>query len=254
MMEQEELPYRCEDCNSPVKEYHRFCYQCGAYLGQDAAQVNIFNNRYLRSATLFYLLYLVICLLVTYTPWFAGYDRLFWVEIGLAAITIGFTAASWKQLKTVFRFNGFSLRVLLGVVVLAVVFSAIVNIGVYEINISLFRKERSLYDPYRDFAYPVPLMLYSIAVIPALFEEMAFRGVLYGYFSRLLDEKLVVLVTACTFAAIHLNFFGLLWLVPFGLLIGNLRRRYQTIWYGVIFHFCFNATACWLDLHRMGIW
>lgn len=253
-MDIEEAPYRCEACKSPVQDYHRFCYKCGAYLGQDAGQIDIFNNRHLRAAILFYVVYLVICLFVSYTDWFAGYDRLFWVELVLAAITITCAAVNWQELKPVFRFNRCSVPVLLGVVVMAVVFSAIVNISVNEINISLFRKDSSLYEPYRAYAFPVPLMFYSIAFIPAVFEEFAFRGVLYNYFSRLLDERLVVIVTACIFAAIHLNFFGLLWLIPFGLLIGNLRRKYQTIWYGVIFHFVFNATACLFDLYRLDVW
>jgi membrane protease YdiL (CAAX protease family) len=95
-------------------------------------------------------------------------------------------------------------------------------------------------------------MFYSIAFIPAIFEELAFRGVLYNYLNTFLDERLVVMVTGFAFAAIHLNFFALLWLVPFGIFIGSLRRKYNTLWYGVIFHFVFNITACVFDLYRDG--
>ena len=95
-------------------------------------------------------------------------------------------------------------------------------------------------------------MVYSIALVPALFEELAFRGILYNYLGSFLDGHLTVMVTAFVFAAIHLNFFSLIWLVPFGVLIATLRRKYNTLWYGIIFHFVFNITACLFDLYRQG--
>ena len=60
------------------------------------------------------------------------------------------------------------------------------------------------------------------------------------------------MVTGFVFAAIHLNFFSLVWLIPFGIFIGSLRRKYETLWYSVIFHFVFNTTSCLYDLYQMG--
>jgi membrane protease YdiL (CAAX protease family) len=141
---------------------------------------------------------------------------------------------------------------LLGVIVAAVVFSSVVNIFITEINISFFGTNINLYEGYKIYNFPVLIMFYSIAFVPAIFEELAFRGVLYNYLDTFLDERLVVMVTGFAFAAIHLNFFSLIWLVPFGIFIGSLRRKYNTLWYGVIFHFVFNITACVFDLYREG--
>lgn len=248
---QEEI-YTCEDCDTRVKGYQRFCHNCGAYLGSDAEEISIFNNSSLQTAFFFYVIYLFICLTVKYTNWFNSYDRLFWIEISLAVITILFARINRNSLKPVLRFNNFSWYTLFSVIAVAAVFSSVVNIFIIKINISIFGTNISLYEGYRVYEYPVLIMFYSIALMPALFEELAFRGVLYNYLSGFLDERLVVMVTGFVFAAIHLNFFSLIWLIPFGILIGTLRRKYNTLWYGIIFHFVFNITACLFDLYRQG--
>jgi membrane protease YdiL (CAAX protease family) len=95
-------------------------------------------------------------------------------------------------------------------------------------------------------------MIYSIALLPAVFEEIAFRGVMYNYCNNFLDEQLAVVITAFLFAIMHLSLISLIWLIPFGIFIGMLRHKYNTIWYGIIFHFTFNLTACIIDLYRQG--
>ena len=99
---------------------------------------------------------------------------------------------------------------------------------------------------------PAVVMVYSIAANPALFEELAFRGVMYNLLSDFLKERLVIIVTAFMFAVIHLNLLSLLWLIPFGIFVGVLRKLYNTIWYGVIFHFVFNLITVLFDLYRNG--
>jgi len=244
--------YFCDECETPVKGYHRFCHNCGAYLGSDAEQISIFNHSQLQSAFFFYAIYIFICLAVKYTAWFTSYDYLFWVEILLAAITVFFVRKNWDAIKPVLRFNNFNWLVLMAVIILAFVFSALVNISINQINVSIFRVNISLYDGYKIYQAPVLIMIYSIAFIPAIFEELAFRGVLYNYLNTFLDERMVVMVTGFVFAAIHLNSFSLVWLIPFGILIGSLRKKYNTLWYGIIFHFVFNLTACFFDLYRQG--
>ena len=73
-MDNHEEQYNCDECNNTVKGYHRFCHHCGAYLGVDAEQISIFNNQNLRAAFFFYVIYLFICLMVSYTDWFHTYD------------------------------------------------------------------------------------------------------------------------------------------------------------------------------------
>src|SRR5215831_131354 len=244
--------FSCNECDSRVKGYQRFCHNCGAYLGSSADEISIFNNSKLQAAFFFFVIYLFICLTVKYTNWFDSYDRLFWIEILLAVITLVYARKNFSSLKSVLRFNNFNFFRLFGVMVIAVIFSLVINIFVTEINITIFNTNINLFEPYKIYQFPVLVMLYSVALMPAIFEELAFRGVLYNYLNTILDERLVVMVTAFAFAAIHLNFLSLVWLIPFAIFIGTLRRKYHTIWYGVLFHFMFNLTACLFDLYRQG--
>jgi membrane protease YdiL (CAAX protease family) len=242
----------CDECNEPVHEEHRFCHNCGNYLGGEAVSISIFNNSDLRGVFIFYFIYLFICLLIKHSSWFDSYDELFWVEIILAAITLRFVWLNWAQIKPVLRFNNFKWYVLSGVVLIAIAGSLLVTISVRELNVTFFHNDFSYYEAYRLYHYPVLVMIYSIALMPAIFEELAFRGVMYNYCENFLDERLVVALTAFLFAIMHLNLMSLVWLIPFAFFIGSLRRKYNTIWYSIIFHFTFNLTACLFDLYRQG--
>lgn len=245
-------PLTCEECDATVHEDQRYCHNCGTYLGVEAVTINIFNNADLRNIFIFYFLYLFICLLIKHSDWFDSYDELFWVELILAAITLKFVRQNWKDIKPVVRFNNFKLPVLVGVVGIAVAASFIVNITVREFNVTFFETDISYFKAYRLYNFPVLVMIYSIALMPAIFEELAFRGVMYNYCSNFLDDRLVVAVTAFLFAIMHLSLISLIWLIPFGLFIGHLRHKYNTLWYGIIFHFMFNLTACLYDLYKQG--
>jgi membrane protease YdiL (CAAX protease family) len=247
-----EYRYSCNECNSTVKGHQRFCHHCGAYLGAEAYQEDIFNNDQLRSAFIFYGINLLICLMVKYTGWFESYDEMFWMELAIAGITLLFVYYRRASILPALSVKSIRLPLVGGIIVLAAAFSWLISTSVRELNVSLFNADTSYYNGYKIYIAPQLVMIYSIALLPAIFEELAFRGVLYNYLSTILNDRLVVLVTAFMFAAIHLNFISLVWLIPFGIFLGFLRRKYNTIWYGVLFHFIFNLTACLMDLYRQG--
>lgn len=197
-------------------------------------------------------MYLFVCLVVHYTDWFVSYDRLFWIEITLAFITIYYAYKNKETIGPLLRFNNFKWSIIALVVTGALTFSIIVNFAVREINVSLFKTDTNYFDFYKIYVAPIPIMIYSIALMPAIFEEIAFRGVLFNYLSAFLDDKLVVMVTGFVFAAMHLSTLSLVWLIPFGILLGFMRNKYNTIWYGVLFHFIFNCTSCIIDLYQQG--
>lgn len=244
--------YYCDACNSKVKGYHRFCYHCGQYLGSDTTRITVFNNNSLQSAFIFFIVYLFVCLAVQFTTWFDSYQRMFWVEIFLAAFTLFHVSKNYEALKPVLKFHNFSVIRLTGCISLAVIASVIVNLIVIKLNYSFFRTDTSYYARYSIYTMPAIVMTYSIALNPAIFEELAFRGVLYNYLNTFLNERLVIIVTGFAFGMMHLSFISLFWLVPFGILVGAMRKRFGTIWYGVVFHFIFNLVAVLFDLYRHG--
>lgn len=244
--------YYCKVCSKQAKGFRRFCYNCGNYLGSDSMNISLYKNGSLQAAFLFFCIYLSACLIVRFTSLFDDYSRLFWVEIFLAVNTLIFAAVTFRSIKPLLKFRNFTVMRLIGCISLAAIISVIINIAVSKLNISFFGTDESFYSRYSIYSAPALVMIYSIAIYPAIFEELAFRGVVYNYLNNFLDERLVVIVTAFMFAIVHLNFISLFWLVPFGILAGAMRKRFGTIWYGVAFHFTFNFVAVIFDLYKNG--
>ncbi len=242
----------CGVCTKPVKTYNRFCYNCGNNLMFDDAQTNVYNNSGFRAALIFFFTYLLICLAVHSTAAFNNYSREFWIEILIASLTLIYVRKDVDEIKPLLQFTNFSWVRLISYIMAAAILSFIINVIVSKLNISFFEHNTGYYNRYRDYSMPALLMIYSIALHPALFEELAFRGVLYNYLDKFLNGRFAVIISAFMFAVAHLNLISIIWLLPFGIIVGNMRKRFGTIWYGVIFHFTFNAITVFFDLYKNG--
>ena len=83
--------------------------------------------------------------------------------------------------------------------------------------------------------------LIMIAILPAVGEEMLFRGVLQPVFGELVKNKhLAVFITAFLFSAIHFQFFTFLPRFILGLALGYLMLWGKNLWYPVAGHFANN--------------
>jgi uncharacterized protein len=86
--------------------------------------------------------------------------------------------------------------------------------------------------------------LFLIAVIPALGEELFFRGVLQKLFIKWTSKPhLSILITAFLFSAIHMQFFGFLPRFVLGILLGYFYYFSKSIWMPILAHFFNNAMA-----------
>ncbi|MFO8053840.1 MAG: CPBP family intramembrane glutamic endopeptidase, partial [Bacteroidales bacterium] len=81
-------------------------------------------------------------------------------------------------------------------------------------------------------------------LLPAIGEELLFRGVLQQLLSKLFaNVHLGILVTAILFSAIHMQFFGFLPRIVLGLVLGYAFYLSGNIWMPVVIHFVNNAFA-----------
>jgi uncharacterized protein len=86
------------------------------------------------------------------------------------------------------------------------------------------------------------LNLVTIALMPAIAEEMIFRGVFQKIFGRLFrSDHIAVWVTAIIFSAVHFQFYGFIPRLILGLVFGYLFLWSGTLWLPVIAHFVNNA-------------
>ena len=87
------------------------------------------------------------------------------------------------------------------------------------------------------------LNLLVIALIPAIGEELTFRGVLQQVLTKRFNVHVAVFLSAFIFSFIHFQFFGLLPRMFLGLLLGYLFYYSGSIWTNILMHFVNNGAA-----------
>lgn len=85
------------------------------------------------------------------------------------------------------------------------------------------------------------IALFSAAVVPAISEELMFRGVLLRFLLKKFSEKWAVLICGISFSLLHFSFQGIASLAVFGIFLSVLTIRYHNLWLAIIFHFLYNS-------------
>ena len=239
----------CIHCNSSLQPADKFCANCGKLTAEirEPLPSHVFDSR-AKILSLFYLVDLGACLLASNLDYFNEYSHLVWVEVFMAVWTIGFAAMNWKELSPLYSLRNINPGIVLAVTAGAIVFSLFVSFTVNWLNTSIYDATYSFYTPFIDYPFPKLIMYLSIAVYPAIFEELGYRGVVFHYIKSTTGRRNAIIISSMAFAIIHISVLSFYWLIPFALALGYLRNKYNTLWYGMILHFVFNATACTLDI------
>lgn len=86
------------------------------------------------------------------------------------------------------------------------------------------------------------LVFVVVAIIPAIGEELVFRGILQNELMRIWDKKhFAVWVTGFIFSFIHFQFFGFLPRMLLGVLFGYCYLWTNSLWVPIAMHFMNNA-------------
>lgn len=153
----------------------------------------------------------------------------YWIARGLSRGTLGLTAPpSWAR--------AIGLMVLLLVLIL---------IAEQALEYLLHAAREQGLEPTRwepDRALPFALNAFVVVVIAPIVEELTFRGLGFAVL-RPFGAAVAVVGTATAFAAVHGLVDGFVPLLVFGLAIGFLRLKTESVYPGMIFHSFFNATA-----------
>jgi len=96
--------------------------------------------------------------------------------------------------------------------------------------------------------------VFVVALIPAIGEELLFRGVLLKLFNNIFKNiHVAVILSAVVFSAIHLQFYGFLPRALLGILLGYLFVFTGSIWVPIFAHFLNNASSVLIYyLHQNG--
>lgn len=86
------------------------------------------------------------------------------------------------------------------------------------------------------------LSLLIIALMPAIFEEMLFRGALQPIMISITKNTLTgILITAILFSSMHGSYYGFLPRLALGIVIGYIYFNSKNLWLSVFTHFLYNA-------------
>lgn len=98
--------------------------------------------------------------------------------------------------------------------------------------------------------------LFIIAFLPAIFEEMLFRGTLQPIIINLTKNAFTgILITSIVFSAIHASYFGFLPRLALGMVIGYVFYYSKNLWLSSLTHFLYNAFGVtqMYELSRQGM-
>jgi len=237
----------CQDCNKDIPDSSKFCNYCGSHLV--VVKENDYNrNNALAVASLFYGIDMLLCLLIKFIPGIQQLRYYFIFDVITAILTVTCITFSFDDVKYFLKWNNFSFKKLLIYIVIAMLSSLVVQFLLGLLNRSLFDEEYYYYFIFSNTKFPILFMFLMIALQPAIIEEVGYRGFIMAQLNRVLDTNQVIFISSFAFALIHLNVLSMLWILPFAIGLGFVREKEKTIWYGVIIHFTFNATACLIEL------
>jgi membrane protease YdiL (CAAX protease family) len=238
----------CIQCGSLIALNGRFCNHCGAR--QSSEDLNSTENKWslLKQAGLFYGIDIIACALVSFIEFFKTFSWFLFFDILMAITAVLFFALNWTENKSLLTWRTFSLRKLVFYGAVALIGSFLVHYSVGWLNDVIFSKEVHYFRYAKGNIRAEVFVIFFAAIMPALFEELGYRGYLLQTLLKVADKEQAIYLSAFLFAIIHMSFISLFWLIPFALFLGYTRVKENTLWYGIFFHFCFNLTACMFEL------
>ncbi|HTJ40980.1 MAG TPA: CPBP family intramembrane glutamic endopeptidase [Kofleriaceae bacterium] len=244
----------CSVCGAPLKEAARFCGRCGAEQGlmiaRDAgagpelreprAPMPPLTMRGLGVALVVYFVALAPMLFLFARggmPSLGELDMIEWLA-GVAGL-IGIVALGREGLR------GLGVpRVSISGAAIALGATAIV-VALVELLSQAFPRvffDEALYlRAWYGLGFAGAIL--HVAVIPAITEELAFRGAVLPGLRGLLGDRTAIAVAAMLFAILHLSVPSLVHLTLLGAILGAVRVKSGSVWPCVLIHAGYNAAV-----------
>ncbi len=167
--------------------------------------------------------------------------------IALAVVTLAFAAATPREIGRLLSaraLGGHTLRLTALHLVALLGFIQIYALALTSVGFEYLRETDSV----EKYGWPVWAVFVMGAACPAVFEEIAFRGVIYRRLELVGGPREALVIQAAMFSIIHLlpgvfisHFF-------IGLALGWLRQRSGSLLPGMLVHGTYNATLLFLEL------
>jgi membrane protease YdiL (CAAX protease family) len=247
-------PRFCGTCGTPWQPHWTQCEPCAAVavqrLGQPVADAEHNGIFRIRSALALYFTLLA----VSVVAFFAGLAEAPEVTVDLASsvafaviVTLWCGFSSPRSVIRLFkpaRLHWFALAAVGGVCTFALAFAVIETM-----HRALGMEKLSYSQPYLDAGYGLWVVVVTVCVQPAVFEELAFRGVMLTSLRPTLSNVEAVLVTAMLFMTLHISPAAFPHTLAMGVAAGFMRLASGSILPCMLMHFVHNSICIFAEVY-----
>ncbi len=237
---------KCENCQTISHSQSTYCGKCGKSL---VKEVSLDYNKSIQNILIFFFILLGYIATINFIDFENDYINTLLIDVLFAAIIFVFYFIDFKTINKLLSLKGLKKFLLIKILVGAPLFAIIVSYLAGFLNQSIFDKSQlRYYEQFIDSPAPITLSIISIALIPAIFEEIAFRGILFNHLTKVSRLKSTILISSILFTILHLSLLSALWIFPIGLLFGYFRAKYRSLWYGILGHFMYNGSIVIIEI------
>jgi membrane protease YdiL (CAAX protease family) len=235
------LEQQCPACGATFKPDAAFCAACG--------RRRALVDRGLTFVIWFYLALLAVQVLglILLQAGASPFRVMAFATLALALTILAVAASQWRLVAAPCRRAGFSPLGYALILIAAPAVLLLVDGYVDALAHAFGLQQPSELAGFEGHSLAWILLL--VAIAPPLFEELAFRGLMFGALARKLRRSEVYIISSFAFAILHLSIPTLLTHMPLGLYFCWLRERSGSTWPSTFAHFCHNLGVIILALH-----
>ncbi|MFW6132876.1 MAG: type II CAAX prenyl endopeptidase Rce1 family protein [Planctomycetota bacterium] len=251
-----EAQRRCRYCGAPLVVGFYFCLACGTpYKPVDSVlppsrpirptEGMLIERKAPRVWTLFWT-YFGVVLFGAIAAYFLFGDRplaqIYFLNALMVALTSVWAALHWRGLLVQLKRVGLVCWETVGGL-LALAGLLAVNYAYHGWLEELFGNGESMIDRLREAGASHAVLVVSFCVIPAIVEEIAFRGLLQHWLHTAVRPITALLLASALFALLHFSVVSSWYLFAVGMLLGALRWRTGSLYPSMLVHFLHNLVV-----------
>ena len=245
---------RCRACGTAGHPSGRYCEDCGAYLNPKVDRLarresHLTRWKTVKACLIFYMIYLATLVIGLLADDSNKLNAIIVCSFVDAALVLLF-AFAWRREtgilgqmridRSVFHQLCIGMMVLPGLLA--------VNFAYHEVLIRAFEIETgTVLEPFAEANATLLAMVTYICLLPAVVEEIAFRGLIQTRLMKAVRPGDALVVTAILFAVIHVSVFSGPYLFGLGLFLGWLRVRSNSLIPCMAVHFVHNLVVILIE-------
>ena len=158
------------------------------------------------------------------------------------------------DVKNCFKINMFDWRKM-HIFIMIYVSAYIIGNFILELLVKLFP---TILENYSQFGALLSvdnlgLSILTIALLPAIFEELLFRGVIFNAFNKKYGMYIAIIVSALLFGVYHMNWLQGINAFILGLALAYIYLKSNSLFVPILFHFINNLISVLMDYYSINI-